>query len=195
MFLYWRTNYFSEQRFCQQTRFRMICSRSSDGTAVAINKMFSILFAKSGRATELFENAECGIDSLFATFAFQTVHVFLRHLSARGPHSGAQVLGPDLAGEYRHQEGNQSAVCLRKKMLGFRTKGIGRVRFANARLHAGLHSKSVTFQAGEMRPDSVVREVQLVRQLVNRTVARAQKIENLAAGAFEKPLAPAYIFN
>src|SRR4029077_1322501 len=111
------------------------CGRS-DGAAVAVNEVFSVLFAKAGRAAQFLENAECSINSLFAGFAFQLAQMFVCHGSTRCPHSSAQISWLNLAREYRHQKGNQSSVCLRKKLFGFRAESIRSVRFADAGLHA-----------------------------------------------------------
>src|SRR5205823_12755448 len=71
MFLHWRANYLSEQRFCQQTRFGMIRGGSSNWTAVAVDKMFSIFFAKACRSAEFLKDAQRGINSLLASFTLQ----------------------------------------------------------------------------------------------------------------------------
>src|SRR5262245_39855567 len=114
----------------------MIRRSRSNRTTVAINKVFAIFFAKVGRAAEFLENAECSINSLFAGFTVQFAHMFMGHCSAGGPHSGAQISWLNLAGEYRHQERDQSSVCPREKLFGLRAENIRRMRFADARFHA-----------------------------------------------------------
>src|SRR5215831_2457845 len=114
----------------------MIRGSGSNWTAVVVDKIFSIFFAEGCRATQLFENPEGGINSLFASFALQAAQMFLSHFSAGGPHSGAQISWLNLAGEYRHQQRDQPPICLRKKVFGFRPKSIRGVRFADAWLHA-----------------------------------------------------------
>ena len=195
MFLYRRANDLSKQRLCQQTRLRMIRSGGGNWTTVAVDKMFSTLFAKSCRATQFLENVECGINPLFATFRFQAAQMFPSHFSAGGPHSSAQILRLNLPREYRHQKRNQSPICLGKKVFGFRTERIRDVRFADARPHSRLHHESVTLQTGKVRSDGVISQVQFVCELVDSAVSCAQKVENFAAGAFEQPLAPAYMFH
>jgi hypothetical protein len=56
-----------------------------------------------------------------------------------------------------------------------------------------LRNQPVTFQAGEVAPGR--RYLSGAISLRHRTFARTQKIENPAMGAFEQPLAPAYIFH
>src|SRR4029077_13460334 len=114
----------------------MVRGSRSNWTAVAVNEVFPIFFAKVGGAAQFLENAECSINSLFAGFAFQLAQMFVCHGSTSGPHSSAQISWLNLAREYRHQKGNQSSVCLRKKLFGFRAESIRSVRFADAGLHA-----------------------------------------------------------
>ena len=59
------------------------CCRGNWAT-VSVNDVFSIFFAKSGRAAQFFENAKCSINSLFAGFTMQFAQMFMRH----GPASG-----------------------------------------------------------------------------------------------------------
>ena len=92
----------------------MIGSGSGNWTAVAIDEVLSILFMESSGATQLFENVECCINSLLARFAAQLAQMFLRHFSACGAHSGAEISWINLSGEYRHEKRDQSPVCLRK---------------------------------------------------------------------------------
>src|SRR5215471_3452217 len=108
----------------------MIRRSRSNWTAVAVNEVFPVFFAKSGCATEFLENAECSIDSLFAGFTAQLAQMFLGHTSSSCPHSGTQSSRFYLAGEYRHQKRHKSPVRFRKEMFGFRTESIRDVRFA-----------------------------------------------------------------
>src|ERR1700756_1159959 len=114
----------------------MIRRSRSNWAAVGVNEVFPIFFAKTGRAAQFLENAECSINPLFAGFTVQFAQMFMGHDSASGPHSGAQISWLYLAGKYRHQKRDQSPVCFREKVLGFRAKSIRGVRFADARLHA-----------------------------------------------------------
>src|SRR2546430_15120651 len=77
MFLNWRADYLSEQRFCQETCFGMTCRSGSDRTTSAIDKMLSIFFPKTGGAAEFLENAHGSIDSLLAGLKLHALHVFL----------------------------------------------------------------------------------------------------------------------
>ena len=136
MLFHRRANYLGEQRFREQTCFGMIGRRGSNGTAVAVDKVLPIFFAKTGRAAQLLENVECSIDSLLASSALQFAQMFLGHFSTGSAHSGAQVFWLDLPGKYRHEKRDQSPVCLWKQLFGFRAESIRSVRFANAGLHA-----------------------------------------------------------
>ncbi len=49
----------------------MISCCGGDWTAVAVDEVLSIFFLKSSRAAQLFENAECSINSLLSRFATQ----------------------------------------------------------------------------------------------------------------------------
>ena len=75
----------------------MIGCCGGDWAAIAINEVLSILFLKSSRAAQLFENAECSINSLLPCFAAQLGEMFIRHGLASGTHSGAEISGFDLA--------------------------------------------------------------------------------------------------
>ena len=96
MFFHGRANYLREQRLREQTCFGMIRRGGCNWTAVAMDEVLSIFFLKSSRAAQLFENAECGINSLLSRFATQLGQMFIGHGLARGPHSGAQISGFDL---------------------------------------------------------------------------------------------------
>src|SRR6266516_6260642 len=110
------------------------CSRSN-WTPVAVDEVLAIFFVKTGRAAQLLENTECGIDSLLTSFALQLAQMFLGHLSTSSAHSGAQISWLNLTREYRHEKRDQSSICLRAELFRFRAESIRGVRFANARLH------------------------------------------------------------
>lgn len=74
----------------------MISCCGGDWTAVAMDEVLPIFFLKSSRAAQLFENAECSINSLLSRFATQLGQMFTGHSLARGTHSGAQISGFDL---------------------------------------------------------------------------------------------------
>ena len=57
----------------------MICCCGGDWTAVAVDEVLSIFFLKSSRAAQLFENAECSINSLLSRFATQLGQMFVGH--------------------------------------------------------------------------------------------------------------------
>ena len=79
----------AEQRLGQQTRLRMICRSGSDWTAAALNEVLAIFFTKCSRAAQVFENAQCSIDSLPTGFALQVRQMFPGYRSSSGAHSGA----------------------------------------------------------------------------------------------------------
>ncbi len=195
MFLYRRANYLSEQRFCQQTRFGMICRGGSNWTAVTVDKMFSIFFAKTCCAAQVPKNAECSINSLLTRFTLQAAQMFLSHFSAGNTHSGAQIPGLHLTREYRHEKRDQSPVGFGKDLFRFRAESIRGVGFANARPEAGLRHEPVSLKTGKVCSHSVISQVQFVRELVHRAFSSAQKVEDFAPGAFEQPLPPAYMFH
>ena len=114
----------------------MICCCGGDWTAVAVDEVLSIFFLKAGRAAQLFENAECSINSLLSRFAAQVVQMFAGDLSASGAHSGTQISWLNLTREYRHEKRDQPPVCLRKQLFGLRPESVRYVRFANAWFHA-----------------------------------------------------------
>src|SRR5882724_13299383 len=173
----------------------MICCCGGDWTAVAVDEVLSIFFLKAGRAAQLFENAQCSINSLLSRFAAQVVQMFAGDLSASGAHSGTQVSWLNLTREYRHEERDQSPVCLRKQLFGFRAESICGVGFSKARLHAGMDYKSVALQAGEVRPHRVVGKTQLFCEFVHRPLSCPQEVEDFPPRAFEQPLPPAYMFH
>ena len=74
----------------------MISCCGGDWTAVAVDEVLPIFFLKSSRAAQLFENAECSINSLLSRFATQLGQMFIGHGLTRGTHSGAQISGFDL---------------------------------------------------------------------------------------------------
>src|SRR5215208_2415992 len=114
----------------------MIFRCSGDWTAVAVDEVFSIFFLKAGRAAQFFENAKCGINSLLSRLATQLRQMFAGDLSASGSHSGAQISWLNLTREYRHEKRDQSSVCFRKQLFGFRAQSICGMGFSKARLCA-----------------------------------------------------------
>ena len=82
----------------------MIRGGGRDWTTVAVDKMFSIFFAKTCRAAQFLKKAECSINSLLASFPLQCAQMFLSHVSAGVPHSGTQIPGLHLTREYRHEK-------------------------------------------------------------------------------------------
>ena len=74
----------------------MIGRCGGDWAAVAMDEVLPILFLKSSRATQLFENVECGIDSLLSRFAAQLREMFTSYGLASGAHSGAEIPRFDL---------------------------------------------------------------------------------------------------
>ena len=74
----------------------MISCRGGDWAAVAMDEVLPIFFLKCSRAAHLFENAECGINSLLSRFATQLGEMFIGHGLASRTHSGAQISGCDL---------------------------------------------------------------------------------------------------
>ena len=66
----------------------MISRCGGDWTAVAVDEVLPIFFLKSSRAAQLFENAECSINSLLSRFATQLGQMFIGHGLTRGAHSG-----------------------------------------------------------------------------------------------------------
>src|SRR5205814_10705318 len=114
----------------------MIRRGGSDWTAVAIDEVLAIFFTKRGRAAQLFENAQCSVNSLPAGFALQVRQMFPGYGSPSGAHSGAPILWLNPTREYRHQQRDPSPVGLRKQLFGLRPESVGSVWFANARFHA-----------------------------------------------------------
>src|SRR5438552_19117812 len=114
----------------------MIRRGSSDRTAVTMDEVLAIFFTKRGRAAQVFENAQCSVNSLPAGFALQVRQMFPGYGSPSGAHSGAQILWLNPTREYRHQQRDQSPVCLRKQLFGFGPETVRSERFANARFHA-----------------------------------------------------------
>ena len=74
----------------------MISCCGGDWTAVAVDEMLSIFFLKAGGAAQLFENAECSINSLLSRFATQVGEMFVGYGLTGGTHSGAQISGFNL---------------------------------------------------------------------------------------------------
>ena len=74
----------------------MICCCGGDWTAVAVDEVLSIFFLKAGRAAQLFENAECSINSLLSRFAAQVLQMFASDLGQRHAFRHANFLAqPD----------------------------------------------------------------------------------------------------
>ena len=195
MFFNWRADYLSEQRFCQETCFGMICRSGSDRTASAIDKMLSTFFPKTGGAAEFLENAQGSINSLLASLMLHAAQIFLGYSSSGQSHSSAQPPGFHMTREYRHEERDQSSIGFGKKVFGFRAKSISRMRFSNARLQPGLRHQPVSFKAGKVRSHGVISKVQFFCELVHGAFSCVQKVEDFPSRAFEQPLPPAYIFH
>ena len=69
----------------------MIRRCRGDWTAIAIDEVLPILFPKSGRATQFFENPECSINSLSSCFVLELGQMFIGHGSPRGAHASAEM--------------------------------------------------------------------------------------------------------
>ena len=173
----------------------MIRGCSSDWTAIAVDEVLPIFFAKSSRAAQLLENAQCSINSMLPGFAAPFGQMLLGQGSASGAHPGAQGIWLNLPREYRHEKRDQSPVCFRKQLFGFQAQRIRSVRFANARLHACLRHESVALEAGKVRSDRVISQAQLFREFVHRPFLCPQEVEDFSSRAFEQPLPPAYMFH
>ena len=74
----------------------MISCRGGDWAAVAMDEVLPIFFLETSCAAQLFENAECSINSLLSRFATQLGEMFVGYGLTRGTHSGAQISGFDL---------------------------------------------------------------------------------------------------
>ena len=61
-----------------------------------MDEVLPIFFLKRSRAAHLFENAECGINSLLSRFATQLCEMFIGHGLTSGTHSCPQISGFDL---------------------------------------------------------------------------------------------------
>jgi hypothetical protein len=96
MLFYRRADQFRQQRFGKETRFGMISCCGGDWAAVAMDEVFPIFFLKGSRAAQLFENAQCSINSLLSRLAAQLRQMFIGHGLTSGTHSGAQTPGFDL---------------------------------------------------------------------------------------------------
>src|SRR2546429_5090257 len=95
----------------------MIRRGGSDWTAVAVDEVLAIFFTKRGRAAQLFENAQCSVNSLPAGFALQVRQMFPGYGSPRGAHSRAEIFRLYPAREYRHPQRDQTPPCLRKQFV------------------------------------------------------------------------------
>jgi|SRR6516165_4115618 len=195
MFFHGRANQFGQQRLRQQTCFGVIRCRGSDWTAFAVDEVLAIFFLESGRATQLFENAERSINSLPSSFAAQLGQMFVGHSSSCGAHSCAQISWLNLAREYRHEKRDQSPVCVRKKLFGVGAESICDVGLSKAGLHARMDDEPVTLQAGKVCSHSVVGQAQLFCEFVYRPISCSQKLKDFPSRAFEQPLPPAYMFH
>src|SRR5262245_58331254 len=107
----------------------------SNWTAVAVNEVFPIFFAKTCRAAQFFKNAECSINPLFACLTLQFALMFIGYGSPIGPPSGTHISRLNRTGKYRHQKRNQPSICFWKEVFGFRAKSIRDVRFSDPGLH------------------------------------------------------------
>src|SRR5262245_14275988 len=163
----------------------MIRGSRSNWTAVTVNEVFSIFFAKTGRAAQFLENTECSINSLLAGFTVHCAQMFMRNASACGPHSGAQISRINLAKEYRHQKRDQTPIRLGEKVFSFRAKSIGGVRFADAGPHACLRDESVTLEAGKVCPHGVISQAQRLGEIIHCAFSCPQKLKDFPSRAFE----------
>src|SRR2546429_3140705 len=96
----------------------MIRRGGSDWTAVAVDEVLAIFFTKRGRAAQLFENAQCSVNSLPAGFALQVRQMFPGYGSPRGAHSRAGNLRAYPAREYRQQQRGPSPPCPPGQIFG-----------------------------------------------------------------------------
>src|SRR5262249_43506 len=190
-----RTNYLGEQGFRQQACFRMIRRSGRNWTAVAADEVLPIFFTKGSHTAQMLENAERGIDSLLPRFALHFAEMVMGYGSASGAHSGAQSSWLKLSGEQRHEKRDQTAVCFRKNLFGFRPENIRRVWFANSRSHARVDHKSVTLKAGKMSAHRVIRQVQRFGEFVHSGLSSQKELKDFPPCTFEEAVSPAYMFH
>src|SRR5256885_16875022 len=106
----------------------MIRRGGSDWTAVAVDEVLAIFFTKRGRAAQLFENAQCSVNSLPAGFALQVRQMFPGFGSPRGAHSRAEKFRVYPARGYWDQRREQMALCLLIQMFSFGARRVTRRR-------------------------------------------------------------------
>src|SRR5256886_14328398 len=95
----------------------MIRRGGSDWTAVAVDEVLAIFFTKRGRAAQLFENAQCSVNSLPAGFALQVRQMFPGYGSPRRAPFRAENFARNPAREYPHQQREQTPPCPLKQIF------------------------------------------------------------------------------
>ena len=100
-FFHRNADHLAEKRLRDEARFRMVTRGRGQRTAVATDKMFAFAFLKAGRAAEVRQDAESGVDSLLPGLSFHFSQVFVCHLSTDLPHSTLQFPRRQFSGEDR----------------------------------------------------------------------------------------------
>jgi hypothetical protein len=195
VFLDRRANHLAEERFRDETGFRVVTRGRRERTTVTADEMFPFTLFKTGRAAEVGENAKRGVNPLLAGLAFYFRQMLVRHFPTHLPHPGLQFSRAQFSRENRQNEIDKGTVGFRENLFRVGGEGIGGVRFAGAGLGAGLVNEPVTFQAEKMGADRVVRELQCRSQIVHGLLATSQQLQNLPAGAFKDSFAPARRFH
>src|SRR5437870_13387181 len=116
----------------------MIRRGGSDWTAVAVDEVLAIFFTKRGRAAQLFENAQCSVNSLPAGFALEVRQMFPGYGSPSWVGFGALRSRLNPARDCGGKQRDGWTACFGIRLLGFGTECIRHVRVGNLRLPASL---------------------------------------------------------
>lgn len=158
-FLYRRPDHLAEERFRDETGFRMVPGRRRQRTPVAANEMFALALLEARGATEVGKDAERGVDSLLPGLASHFRQMLARYFAAYLPHPRLQFSRAQLLGEHREDQIHEGAVSFRENLFRVGGESISCMRFTDARLGAGLVHEAIAFQAKEVGADRVISEL------------------------------------
>jgi hypothetical protein len=188
--LYRNTDDFTEQRLCNQARFRVISGQRTEWASVPDDEVFSFSHRKGCCAPQFFEQVEGRIDSLGLALIFEFRWLLTGNAPSDLPHACSESAGTDPLSGSTHEMGQQWPVCLGENVFSIRGDTVSNMRPPDTGLLACSPDETIAFQASQMRTDGIVGHPKLMRELVHGAVLCLEQSQNLAARALEQPFPP-----
>ena len=174
----------------------MICCCGGDWTAVAVDEVLSIFFLKAGRAAQLFENAECSINSLLSRFATQVVQMFTGH----GFRPAARIPARKFLGLICRENIDMRSETSRPYAFGNNCSASGPRAYVAWGFRKPGFMPEWTTSLSRSRLARCARTALSVRRNSSASsftvpISCPQKVKDSSSRTFEQPLPPAYMFH